>query len=233
MFIKSAFQVRHIFWITSLLLTFQSVHTSGQSLTYISEAKVETDFKNLLARPATNPRPYFVTALTDSALTEKGYFYSEETEKVPFLIYKPVSAKLKKLPVIIVLHGTGGSKDDQDIKALLYRFSKLGFMSIAIDARFHGERAGKNNKNNQAYNDAIIQAWQNKDPQKQTHPFFFDTVYDLWKLTDYLLTRTDVESGRIGMTGISMGGIETWMAASVDKRIKVAVPVIAAQSFRW
>jgi hypothetical protein len=35
------------------------------------------------------------------------------------------------------------------------------------------------------------------------------------------------------MMGISMGGIETWMAASVDKRIKVAVPVIAAQSFKW
>ena len=35
------------------------------------------------------------------------------------------------------------------------------------------------------------------------------------------------------MTGISMGGIETWMAASVDTRIKVAVPVIAAQSFKW
>jgi hypothetical protein len=35
------------------------------------------------------------------------------------------------------------------------------------------------------------------------------------------------------MIGISMGGIETWMAASVDQRIKVTVPVIAAQSFRW
>jgi hypothetical protein len=30
-----------------------------------------------------------------------------------------------------------------------------------------------------------------------------------------------------------MGGIETWMAAAVDKRIKVVVPIIAAQSFSW
>jgi dipeptidyl aminopeptidase/acylaminoacyl peptidase len=58
-------------------------------------------------------------------------------------------------------------------------------------------------------------------------------VYDLWRLTDYLITRPDVQANRIGMMGISMGGIETWMAASVDKRIKVAVPVIAAQSFKW
>ena len=65
------------------------------------------------------------------------------------------------------------------------------------------------------------------------HPFLLDTVYDLWRLADYLITRPDVQAHRIGMMGISMGGIETWMAASVDKRIKVAVPVIAAQSFKW
>lgn len=233
MFIKSEFQAKQILCLTFLLLIFQFTIVKGQLSTYIQESKVEKDFKNLLARPATTPRPYSIIAKNDSVLIEKGYFYSEETEQVPFLINKPVASKSKKFPVIIVLHGTGGSKDNQDIKDLLYHFSKLGFMSIAIDARFHGERAGINNKNNQRYTDAIIEAWENKDPKKQTHPFFYDTVYDLWKLTDYLITRTDVEPTRIGMTGISMGGIETWMAASVDKRIKVSVPIIAAQSFKW
>ena len=50
---------------------------------------------------------------------------------------------------------------------------------------------------------------------------------------DYLQTRSDVDPNRIGMMGLSKGGIETIMAASVDTRIKVAVPVIAAQSFKW
>ena len=35
------------------------------------------------------------------------------------------------------------------------------------------------------------------------------------------------------MIGFSMGGIETWLAASVDERVKVAVPAIGVQSFRW
>jgi fermentation-respiration switch protein FrsA (DUF1100 family) len=35
------------------------------------------------------------------------------------------------------------------------------------------------------------------------------------------------------MIGFSMGGIQTWLAASVDERIKVAVPAISVQSFRW
>jgi len=194
--------------------------------------KVKSDFIALLQRPVVDAAPFIQSIVTDSVLIEKGFFYSEATEKVPLLIYKPVSKETKKIPVVICLHGTGGSKDDANIKSLLYRFSKLGFMAVAIDARYHGERVKKTAGHNY-YTEAIIQAWQNKDTAHQLYPFFFDTVYDLWRLVDYLVRRPDVDSSRIGMMGISMGGIETWMAASVDTRIKVAVPVIAAQSFKW
>jgi dienelactone hydrolase len=194
--------------------------------------KVRGDFTSLLQRTAADPRPSFISSPTDSVLIEKGFFYSEVTEKVPVLIYKPVSGSKKKLPVVICLHGTGGSKDNAEIKNLLYRFSKAGFMAVAIDGRYHGERANAAAGHN-SYVEAITRAWQNKDSTHQEHPFFFDTVYDLWKLVDYLVTRPDVDSSRIGMMGISKGGIETWMAASVDTRIKVVVPVIATQSFQW
>jgi len=213
----------------TLLLFFVATVLHGQPL---DADKIRSDFKALLQRPGTDPRPFFTAVHSDSAIIEKGYFYSEATEKVPVLIYKPLTGISKKLPVVICLHGTGGSKDDEGIKALLYRFSKAGFMAVSIDGRFHGERAHAGAVHN-SYVDAIIAAWQNKDSAKQTHPFFFDTVYDLWRLVDYLVTRPDVEPARIGMMGISKGGIETWMAASVDTRIKVAVPVIAVQSFKW
>jgi len=193
--------------------------------------KVAGDFKTLLQRPAVDPNAMFTRILSDSAMVEKGYFYSEASEKVPVLVYKPLNAR-GRLPVVICLHGTGGSKDDAGMKDLLVRFTRAGFMAVAIDGRFHGERANTATGRN-SYVEAIIKAWQNTDSTHQQHPFFFDTVYDLWKLVDYLVTRTDVNAGRIGMMGISKGGIETWMAASVDKRIKVAVPVIAAQSFQW
>ena len=194
--------------------------------------KVRNDLRFLLQRTAVAPRPSIQTFLTDSLLIEKGYFYSEKEEKVPLLIYKPISNKKEKLPVVICLHGTNGNKDMAVIKNLLYRFSKSGFMAVAIDGRYFGDRvksaSGQNN-----YEKAIINAWKNRDSTQQKYPLFYDTVYDLWKLVDYLLTRPDVEPLRIGMMGISKGGIETWLAASVDTRIKVAVPVIATQSFQW
>lgn len=211
--------------LSSILLVVSAVN--GQ---FLPVEKVRNDFRSLIQRPAIAPTPSFQSFLTDSVVVEKGFFYSEATEKVPVLIYKPVSVQTKKMPVVICLHGTGGSKEG--MKELLYRFSKSGFIAVSIDGRYHGERV-KSVPGQNRYVEAIINAWQNKDGTDQEHPFYFDTVYDLWKLVDYLITRTDVDSTRIGMMGISKGGIETWMAASVDTRIKVAVPVIAVQSFKW
>jgi fermentation-respiration switch protein FrsA (DUF1100 family) len=53
------------------------------------------------------------------------------------------------------------------------------------------------------------------------------------RLIDYLQSREDIDGSRIGVTGISKGGMETYLAAAVDPRIAVAVPVIGVQSFRW
>jgi dienelactone hydrolase len=195
-----------------------------------SRVLVAADFTALLQRPPVDFHPSLSVIKTDSLIIEKGFIYTEANEKVPVLIYKPVIPGQSSFPVVICLHGTGGNKSQGDIKEFLSRFSKMGIMGVAIDARYHGERiSGGGNK----YVEAIIRAWENRDSTKQEHPFFFDTVYDLWRLTDYLTTRPDVQAARIGMMGISMGGIETWMAASVDKRIKVAVPIIAVQSFKW
>ena len=217
-------------WFFIICLLFLHLPGIAQQSQSFPVKKVAKDFKAMLERPTVDFRPSFSVTKTDSIIIESGFIYSEINEKIPILIYKPVILGQNAFPVVICLHGTGGNKSQGDIKNFLSRFSKMGFMGISIDARYHGERIAESGHK---YVDAIALAWENKDKNKQEHPFFFDTVYDLWRLTDYLITRPDVQTNRIGMMGISMGGIETWMAASVDKRIKVAVPIIAAQSFQW
>lgn len=217
--------------LTGLIVLISLFHAVGQQQ-YPSIESVEKNFRALLQRPTVDFLPAIKSFQTDSVITEKGFIYTEKNERIPLVIYKPLSTGEKSLPVVICLHGTGGSKDQPYIRDLLFRLTKLGFMGVAIDARYHGERI-TNPTDKNSYQEAIIKAWKNKDAATQEHPFYFDTVYDLWRLTDYLTTRPDVQANRIGMTGISMGGIETWMAASVDDRIKVSVPIIAAQSFKW
>jgi cephalosporin-C deacetylase-like acetyl esterase len=47
---------------------------------------------------------------------------------------------------------------------------------------------------------------------------------------DYLCTREELDSGRIGATGISGGGMATFFLAAVDERVKASAPVSGALS---
>jgi dienelactone hydrolase len=150
-------------------------------------------------------------------------------ERVPVLMVAP-AGKTGKLPVMIALHGTGGSKEG--MTSWLEEFARQGVIGVAIDARYHGARSG-GEKGSAAYVAAITRAWKTPTSSPREHPFYYDTCWDLWRLIDVLESCPDVDARRIGMLGTSMGGIETWLAASVDDRVAVAAPLIGVQSFRW
>jgi dienelactone hydrolase len=151
-------------------------------------------------------------------------------ERVPCLTVGP-NAQKEPTPVMIVLHGTGGSKEG--VSSWLEAFARQGVTGIAIDARYHGGRSGGRVMGSAAYVAAVTKAWKTPAGQPHEHPFYYDTVWDLWRLLDVLQTTKAIDPKRIGMMGISMGGIQTWLAASVDDRVAVAAPLIAVQSFRW
>lgn len=152
-------------------------------------------------------------------------FASDAAQRVPGLLLAATNAT-GRLPVVIVMHGTSGTKEG--VFPWLEKLAKRGFLAVAIDGRYHGERT-KAGKGTDEYNAAITQAWRDS----REHPFYYDTVWDVMRLVDYLATRDDVDMQRIGVVGISKGGIETYLAAAADPRIAVAVPCIGVQSFRW
>jgi dipeptidyl aminopeptidase/acylaminoacyl peptidase len=221
--------------------TFLVAHIRADDSTpaYSKPEEVRAKFLKLLDRPHVlfNVKNEEAKRDEDSGLViERLSFASEkrsedDPERVPVLIYRPEKVT-KKLPAVLVLHGTSGSKDSESIRAWMTHLAKRGFIAVGIDARYHGERAGEKH-GAEAYVEAITRAWKAKPDEKQEHPFYYDTCWDIWRTADYLETRDDVDADRLGIIGISMGGIETWLAASVDPRFKVAVPAIAVQSFRW
>ncbi|MGE3315512.1 MAG: alpha/beta hydrolase family protein [Planctomycetaceae bacterium] len=150
-------------------------------------------------------------------------------ERVPMLLVRP-DKPLKRMPAVIVLHGTGGNKDS--MRPILVEFAKRGIVGVALDARYHGDRVG-GKSGSREYVAAITRAWRTPSGQPQEHPFYYDTCWDIWRAIDYLQSRADIDGERLGMIGFSMGGIETWLAASVDERVKVSVLSISVQSFRW
>jgi dienelactone hydrolase len=199
-------------------------------------AEVRAAFNKLLDRPIVPPdvRPGDTKQLAGGLTAERFTFASDRKpdgsmERVPVLLVKPAAAT-GRLPAVIVLHGTGGSKDK--MLDWLADLAKRGIVGVAIDARYHGDRA-RGAKGKEAYEKAITRAWRARPGEPQEHPFYYDTVWDLWRTVDVLRDRPDIDPARIGMIGISMGGIETWLAASTDERVAVVVPAIGVQSFRW
>ncbi len=194
-------------------------------------------FRAMLDRPRVDLKPEVRVDAAAGAetefTTERGRFRSEATESVPFLVYKPLAkpGSHDRVPAVIVLHGTGGTKEGT--RDTLKELAARGILALAIDARYHGERVPGGAHGAREYNEAIIRAWREKDPKRQEHPFYYDTVYDLWRTVDYLRSRPDVDRNRVGMIGFSMGGIQTWLAAAGDERVAVVAPLIGVQSLRW
>lgn len=157
------------------------------------------------------------------------WFWSDAKERVPGYLLLPDPKTFKgPRPVVIALHGTGGNKDNGQIAELVLEATRAGFIGVAIDGRFHGERI-PGGSGAAEYNVAMTHAFKTGEG----HPFFYDTTWDVMRLIDYLATRKDVDASRIGLTGISKGGIETYLTAAADPRVAVAVPYIGVQSFKW
>ena len=203
------------------------------SATFIrAEAPVTSDgdearkaFLAIIARPRVDLAPRLDQQGVDAGLARFHFTYASEAEqRVPgiLLAREEVLTDGKRHPAVIVLHGTGGSKESE--LGTLRDIAAKDFIAVSIDGRYHGERGKQSD-----YNAAIARAFEDG----KAHPLYFDTVWDVTRLIDYLQTRPDVDGQRIGLMGISKGGIETWLTAAADTRVAVAIPCISVQSFNW
>lgn len=136
-------------------------------------------------------------------------------------MYRAPGRGSARRPAVLVLHGTRGRKEGMD--GWLSDLAARGFVACATDARHHGELATMD------YEEAIIQAYRTG----KGHPWLYETVTDTLRALDYLQTRPDVDPDRLGLMGISMGGMNTWLTAAADPRVKVAVPCIGVTSFAY
>lgn len=182
--------------------------------------RLRTEFVGAFERPRVPLEPRAVSSEEKSGLIyEKLTVASEAGQRVPILIVHTAGASSPRRPAVVCLHGLGGNKEG--LTGYLEGFARRGIVGVAIDHRYHGDRKGD-------LSAAMIEAYRTG----KEHPYVWDTVWDTWRVLDYLQTRPDVDPQRLGVMGISLGGHATWMA-SADPRVKVAVPCISVCSWKW
>lgn len=120
-------------------------------------------------------------------------------------LYRPTK-KQQKYAAILNPHGHGVDRRFvEDSQKRCAALAKMGAIVFTYDMIGTGECLQVNHKMPIA---VLLQTWNSR------------------RVLEYLLSRPDVDANRIGMTGYSGGGTQTFLLSAIDQRIKVAAPVV-------
>jgi lysophospholipase L1-like esterase/dienelactone hydrolase len=103
-------------------------------------------------------------------------------------------------------------------------FVKAGYVVLAPDAYWHGERAGTGPAGSSETGRAEMESLH------KLHLWMGRTLWGMFVrddqvALDYLRGRPEVDKSRVGATGMSMGSTRAWWLAAVDERVACAVGV--------
>ena len=123
-----------------------------------------------------------------------------------------------------ILYVSGHTPDQKfTYQAHPAKFAKLGFVCLLTETIQFGEVRGEHwgpvrngwfNWYSRGYNPGGVELW------------------NAMRAIDVLCARKEVDSTRIGVTGISGGGSQSWYIAAADPRIKAAAPVCGAGTLK-
>lgn len=119
-------------------------------------------------------------------------------------LYRPADAKAKN-PAILCTHGHKSNRGaTENLQIRCAALARMGAIVFAYDM------VGRGN------------------PAQVTHTMPISLLLQTWnsrRVLEYLLSRSDVDADRIGMTGESGGATQTFILAAIDERLRVSVPV--------
>ncbi len=192
---------------------------AGQS----SSAAANTPLIPFLAEDSAAPQPeqfdvlavdkaQFLTTSVETGQVAAFSDYTEELLRVEWRQHDPIDVfvvkpnGIAKPPVVIFLYGYGTNPDrflDQKFCAML---AGKGFAAVGFQTALTGPR----------YHDRPLKKWFVSELPESMGA----SVHDVQLMIDYLETRNDLDTSRIGIFGQGSGGAISILAAATDRRIK-------------
>jgi len=153
--------------------------------------------------------------------------YSGVRERVGAYLAIPKKGT-EPFPVVLLIDGMGGSKERwfkkedwpnglETVEALLEK----GFAVFTIDAAMHGERFDSTG----VFPKPAL--FRKKNLMYSVHDIIKQTVQDYRRGLDFLETREEIDIGKVGAYGLSMGGAITFILTGLEERVKAAVVGVA------
>ena len=198
--------------------------------------EVRAELLKLLGRLPPRPAVPKVTTLSredrGDYLLEKFQFDNLAGSTVPGYLLLPKKAAARS-PAILYCHWHAGEYDLGKAELFESRhtpvapgpaFARRGYVVLGIDASGFGERNGTGpdglgQRGNPAEETAAkFNLWVGRT-------FWGMLLRDDLMALDYLASRPEVDPGRIGVTGMSMGATRTWWLMALDERLRTGVAI--------
>ncbi|MCC6587404.1 MAG: acetylxylan esterase [Bryobacterales bacterium] len=158
---------------------------------------------------------------------EKTIFESYPGFHITANLYLPKKGSAPYPAILFPLGHEGGAKAHEAWQYVLVSMAKKGYVCLAWDTIGQGERI-------QMWDDDFKESKARQSTTEHTilglqtllvgDPLARYTIYDGLRALDYLSSRPEVDTRRIGVTGNSGGGTHTSYLASLDDRFAAAAP---------
>lgn len=178
--------------------------------------------RQLFEYDATLPlNPRIIQKLDSAAFArEKFVIDGWRGTRIPGLIALPKNAQSRH-PVVLLIDGIGGWKERwwqptswNRGRVLVDTLLANGYAVIMIDAPASGDRIHENDFE-------TAETFIRKPAQFRD--FAIQNTIEHRRVLDYLATRADIDTTRIGALGLSVGGMTTFFLGTIEPRIKAGV----------
>jgi len=147
--------------------------------------------------------------------TERLSYQSTPGVRVTALLVQPPGQTAARRRAVILLHGGGPrGKDNPNVTAMSALFARAGFMVLAIDMQYYGERStsllttfAEQEKHDRLYNQpSVYLAWVTQ------------TAKDVKRGFDLLVEQRSADARRVALFGFSRGAILASIVGGCDSR---------------
>ena len=193
-------------------------------------------FADLLKIPLTDPEVAVTvrgTRQEEGLIIEDVTWESLDNERVPAYVIHPVK-NTGRLPAVIYLHGSSRSRESECTRTFAVgewtnangktttgllgaarELARRGYVALALTQRGLDDRRPSTED-------------QAKDLLIRGRNLMGAEVYEVRQAITYLASRTDVDPRKIGASGLSFGGVNTFYTWLVDLRLAAAAPICGA-----
>lgn len=149
-------------------------------------------------------------------------YRSVREQRVPAYLAIPKEKEIEKLPVVILMHGWNlfWGKNEDWIQDWIPLLTEQGYAVLAPDHFLYGERKVEGG----------FDQGSNRGPYYY-RDWMCQTVVDLRRGIDYLLSRPDIDPERIAVFGGSLGGWIGSVLSAVEPRIRASILSVPATEF--